>query len=168
MKEIQSEVDENLILLEDGEAFAKHARQIVEQGRRELAILSSSLDPYIYDRTDFADLVSSLARGDRKAEVRIQVKDIRPLVERGHRLLKLARRLSSKVHIRKLLIEPENDTRAYLIGDRGLLLYKHDDTEYKGFANYRAGPEANALLDVFNHLWEQHSTVDPSLRNLRI
>lgn len=168
MKERQSELDDRLFLLEGAEAFTKHARQIVAQSSRKLAILSETLDPAIFDQKGFSDLVSRLARGDRNAMVRILVKDIQPLVEGGHALLSLARRLSSKIELRKLLIEPENATQAYLIGDRRGLLYKHDDREYQGFASYRAGPEANRLLTEFDNLWERHSELSPALRSLRI
>lgn len=168
MKEKQSDTDENLFLLDDAEAFAKHACQIAEQSSRKLAILSNFLDPIIFDQQDFSALVSRLARSDRNARVRILVKDIQPLTERGHALLSLARRLSSKVEIRKLLIEPQNDAQAYLISDRQRVLYKHDDGEYQGFANYRAGPEANKLLTDFDNFWERHSELSPDLRSLRL
>lgn len=167
MKERQSETSDQLFLLEDAEAFALHARQIIEGSRRELTILSEFLDSQIYDQP-LADLISRLARDDRNARVRILLKDVRPVVERGHSLLSLARRLSSKVEIRKLLIEAENDAEAYLIGDRDRVLYQHADREYKGFANYAAAPEAAKLLGGFNHLWERHSEVSPALRSLVI
>jgi hypothetical protein len=167
MKERQSEVSEKLFLLEDAEAFAVHAKQLVEGSRRELAILSELLDPLIYDH-GLTHLISQLARSDRAARVRILLKDIQPLIERGHPLLTLARRLSSKVEIRKLLIEPENEAQAYLTGDRDRLLYLHSDREYQGFANYAAGPEVARLLDSFDHLWERHSEVSPGLRSLII
>jgi hypothetical protein len=167
MKERQSESAEQLFLLDDAEAFALHARQIVERSRRELAVLSQHLDPLVYESA-LADRISALARDDRNARVRILVKEIEPIIERGHPLLTLARRLSSKVEIRKLLIEPENEAEAYLIGDRERVLYKHADREYTGFANYLAGPEAAKLLDNFNYLWERHSELSPALRSLVI
>lgn len=168
MKERQSETDANLFLLEDAEAFSHHAEQLIEQSDRDLAILSQALDPLIYDQENLADRISQLARSNPRARIRILVKDTRPLVERGHKLLTLARRLSSKVEIRKLLTEPENDSHAYLIGDRNLLLYKHDDRDYQGFANYQAGPEAQKFLEEFNFLWDRHSEVPVDLRTLRI
>lgn len=168
MNERQSETDPNLHLLGDAEAFATHALQIAEQTSRELVIVSDFLDPAIFNQANFADLVSRLARRHRHARVRILLKDIRPVVERGHKLLSLARRLSSKIEIRKLLTDAENDGRAYLIGDRDKLLYKHDDGEYKGFANYTGGPEASRLLVDFDNLWERHSELSPALRTLRI
>lgn len=168
MKEVQSEASEHLFLLEDVAAFAKHARQVVEQSARHICILSESLDPALYDQDDLVDLVSQLARSDRNAQVRILVKDIRPLLERGHKLLTLSRRLSSKVHIRKLLLDPEDKSHSYLISDRGLLLYMHEEGSYQGFADYDAAPRVRQLLEDFNRLWEQHSELSPDLRRMHL
>jgi hypothetical protein len=167
MKERQSESAQELFLLEDAEAFAHHAKEIVAGARRELAILGERLDSTIYDQP-LAELISRLARADRNARVRILLKDIQPITERGHALLDLARRLSSKVEIRKLLIEPENETEAFLVADRLQVLYQHSDGDYTGFANYQAGPEAAKLLDTFDHLWERHGEISPALRRLHI
>src|SRR5690606_5552024 len=122
----------------------------------------------LYDRDDFASAVSRLVRKDRNARLRILVKDLRPLVEHGHRLLELSRRLSSKVEIRKLLIDAPGAERSFMIGDRELLLFQHEEGVYRGFANYRAGPEITPLLDSFNELWERHSEVSPDLRRLHL
>lgn len=164
MPEFPSSVDENLLLLDDLEAFSKYAEIIVSRSRRHLAILSDTLDFPLYDNAVIENLVSTLARSDRNAEVRILVKDIRPLIERNHQLLQLARRLPSKVKLRRLDIEPENNDRAYLIGDTNLLLYRHDEREYVGFANFNAAPEVAKIMDDFNYLWQRHSVDDPELR----
>lgn len=166
MKESRSEVSEHLYLLEDAEAFAKHAKQMVEQSSREVCILSTNLDPLLFDQDDFADRLSKLARSDRHARVRILVKDIRPMLDRGHKLLNLSRRLSSKVHIHRLLTDPEDNCHSYLLGDREHLLYMHEDGVYHGFADYQAAPKLRQFLEDFNHLWEQHSELSPDLRRM--
>ncbi|MGQ9424558.1 DUF7931 domain-containing protein [Gilvimarinus sp. F26214L] len=168
MKERQSDTDEQLFLLEDVEAFAHHALRVATRARREMVLLSGTLDPILFDHAGFADAISALARSDRNARVRILVKQVHPLIERGHRLLELSRRLSSKVEIRKLTIEPENDAESYLIGDRDKLLYQHEPREYQGFANYNAGPEVRPILEVFDQLWARHSEQSPALRRLVI
>lgn len=168
MKEVQSEASEHLLLLEDAAAFAKHAQQIAARSSREICILSGSLDPTIYDQENFVRLVSELARSERHAQVRILVKDVRPILERGHKLLNLARRLSSKVQIRKLLMDPEDKDHSYLLSDRGLLLYMHEEGAYQGFADYDATSRTRQLLENFNRLWEHHSEVSPDLRQMHL
>ena len=105
-----------------------------------------------------------MVRKDRRAHVKVLVKDIRPVVEQGHRILNLARKLSSKIEIRKLLIKPEKDAISYLIGDRRHLLYMHEDQMYNGFVNFEAALESKGLAEEFTYLWDKHSELDPSLR----
>lgn len=168
MKETQSQSSEQVFLLEDLAAFAKHADQIIARSTRSICILSAHLDRELYDRDDLVNLVSELARSDRNASVRILVKDIRSMLEQGHRLLGLSRRLSSKVHIRRLVADPEDTLHSYLISDRERLLYLHEDGVYRGFADYQAAPKVRQLLEVFNRLWEHHSEASPDLRRMHL
>lgn len=166
MTESTSPTDAGLIQLEGVEAFAKHAVKLVQKSRRELVILSRYLDLPVYGQEGFQSALSKLVREDRNSRVRILVKEPRPLLETGHPLLTLGRRLSSKVELRKLTYEPQDDAIGYLVGDRELLLYDRADGNCQGFVNYRAAPEASALLDEFNYLWEQHGYADPAFRQL--
>ena len=168
MTEIISETDSNLILLDELADYQHHILTISERSQRQLVILSQELDFPVYSQETLCSTIIQLLRYDRQARVSVLVKNIRPMVERGHRLLKLARRMSSKIEIRKLTAEPEDETRAYAIGDQRYLLYKHDDNEYRGFVNYNGAPESKSLLEEFTYLWEQHSYLDPALRQLVI
>lgn len=166
MAEQASESDTSLILIDELEDFTKHSVQVVEASRREVLLLSKTLDPAIYNNEPFYQSILDLARSDRNVQVRILVKDIQPVVEQGHRILNLARRLSSKVEIRKLLSRPQKDSITYLIGDRKHLLYMHEDLVYNGFANYEAAQESKSLADEFTYLWDKHSELDPALRTM--
>lgn len=168
MTETISETDNNLILLDEVTDYQHHALEIAKRTQRQLIILSQELDFPVYSQEALYSELIQLAKRDRQSQIAILVKDVRPLIERGHRLLQLARRMSSKVEIRKLLTEPENETCAYAIGDKQYLLYKHDDLHYQGFVNYSGAPESKSLLEEFSYLWEQHSYADPSLRQLVI
>lgn len=168
MAETVSSTDENLILLDGRDSFLKHTNKILSETRRELIILSDKLDFNIYDQVSIAEAITQIAKNDRQASIKILVKNIRPMTERGHHLLNLARRLSSKVKLRKLLLEPENKSHSFLIGDGCRLLYQHADEQHVGFVNYKARPESKKLLREFDYLWEQHSEEDPSLRSLTI
>jgi hypothetical protein len=164
MTEIVSQTDPKLIIIDALADFQKHAQQVIEKSKREILLLSTNLDPELFDQNVYADMLVDFVRRDRNSTVKILVKDIRPLIESGHCLLNLARRVSSKVEIRKLLKEPEDENHAFLMGDRKFLLYKHDDKNYQGFVNYNAAPESRSLADEFVYLWEQHSVLDPSLK----
>lgn len=168
MGDTPSATDENLILLEGLESFANHTENLISESNRQLYILSKTLDYPIYNQNEVVSAVSKLARTDRHASIKILVKESRPLVEKNHSLLLLSRRLPSKIQIRKLSIEPEDDDRSYIIGDNDRLLYRHDERDYAGFVNYRAGPEVKSLLENFQYLWQQHSLEDVDLRSLSL
>lgn len=168
MVEQTSKTDTNLILIDELNDFSKHSLQVVGSSRREIILLSKTLDPAIYDNEPFYQGILDFARGDRNVQVKILVKDIKPVVEQGHRILNLARRLSSKIEIRKLLVKPEKDSITYLIGERRHLLYMHEDQVYNGFVNYEAAQESKSLADEFTYLWDTHSELDPALRTMLI
>lgn len=162
-----SSVSENLFLLEGVEDFQQHALRLLSNTRRHLAILSSNLDPAIYDTDAFANALSALARSSRYVQIQILVKDTDPLIERGHRLARLAQRLPSKITLRKTAVEPANGDMEYMLCDTSGLLYKNDESEYRGFANTRAAPEIRRLRGNFDYLW-QHAEPEPRLRMLHI
>jgi hypothetical protein len=95
------------------------------------------------------------------------VKNTQLLIERGHKLARLAQRLSSKVVIRKLTLEPENSEMAFMMCDSNGLLYKNDDQVYRGFANYAAAVEIKRLRETFDYLW-QYAEPEIDLQQLYI
>lgn len=171
----QSSTSKDLFLLDSAQDLREHALDLASRGRRQLKILSQRLDPTLYDNDNFASAVSFLARYHRSSSVQILVKDTKPLIERGHSLIRLAQRLPSKVEIRLLKQEtrqePDNNAMGFMLVDSDGLLYINDDNahraETRGFANYAAAPEMKSLNEVFQRLW-QCSEPDPNLRQLKL
>lgn len=170
----QSTTSDDLYLLDSTQDLREHALKLALRGRRQLKILSRRLDPALYNNDCFADALSSLARYHRSSYIQILVKDTKPLVERGHALIRLAQRLPSKVEVRQL----KQDTRqeadnnaAFMLVDSDGLLYINDDSaplsDVRGFANYAAAPEVKNLNETFERLW-QCSEPDPNLRQLKL
>ena len=162
-----SEASPDLLLLEGISDFQEQALTLIAQARRNIAILSSNLDAQIYGSSEFVDAISQLARSSRNAQIQILVKDTKPLVESGHKLAKLSQRLSSKIILRKLTVEPDDKDMAFMLCDGSALLYKNDDTLYKGFANYSAAVEVKRLRETFDYIW-QYGELDPELQVLNI
>lgn len=162
-----STVSDQLFILDSFEDVLQHTLQMTNQAQCQLRLLSAHLDVLLYDNQDFTDALSALARKSRYTDIRIIVKDMGPLVEQSHRLLRLSTRLPSKITIRHLSIEPENNDMTILLIDDDKILYRSDEREYKGFANYDAGPEVKNFAETFARLW-QHSDEDPQLRKLNL
>jgi hypothetical protein len=164
MVAVISENNPNLLLLNELADFQTQALKMINEGRRQVCVLSETLDAPLYNTDEFRDAVRIFATQDRYAQVRFLVKDTKPMVEHGHRLLQLARRLSGKVDIRRLTEAPRNINHAWLIVDDSILLYKHDEDAYNGYADYAAASKCKLLLEEFTNLWELYGEDDPNLR----
>lgn len=162
-----SSVSPDLFLLDSCEDFQAFALQLLATSRRNIAILSRELDPAVFNSAECVAAISQLARSSRYAQVQILVKDTKPLRERGHQLVRLAQRLSSKISIRKITIEPDDTEMGFMLCDSHGLLYKNDEATYQGFANLKAEVEVKRLRETFDYIW-QYGEVDPELQQLHI
>ncbi len=164
MAAVISEHNPCVILLNELTDFQGHALKAVRDGRRQLCMLSETLDAAVYDTDEFRDAIRIFITRDRYAQARFLVKDTRPMTEHGHRLLQLARRLGERIEIRRLTISPQNNNHAWLIVDDATLLYKHDESTYQGYFDHAATSKCRLLLEEFNHLWDLYGEEDPNLR----
>ena len=166
MSEVSS-VSPDLFLLDGMSDFQEFSVKLVSQARRKIAILSHDLDASTYADNAFVEAISSFVRDSRNAQVQILVKDTKPLIEIGHKLAKLHQRLSSKILLRKLTVEPDDKDMGFMLCDTDALLYKNDDAFYKGFANFNAAVEVKRLRDTFDYIWE-YGEAEPELQILNI
>lgn len=162
-----SEASSALFLLEGLSDFQEHALTLATQANRSIAILSRDLDTPVYGSQEFVDAISILARSSRNTQIQILVKNTKPLVESGHKLARLSQRLSSKITLRKLTVEPDDKDMGFMLSDTAAVLYKNDDAVYKGFANIDAAVEVKRLRDVFEYIW-QYGEPEPELQLLKI
>ncbi len=147
--------------------FCDFAGQLATSARRYLYILSPQLDPRVFDRAELASALAALARRSRQTDIRMLVADASPLVRQGHRLLQLARRLPSKVHLQVLPEHPEWPGQTVVLRDRNGVLYQPPDSDGGGF--YEPDSRASALphLERFQSLWRaSHTCVE--LRQLHL
>lgn len=135
--------------------------------RRELAILSPDLDKRLFHREELTDALRRLAREERQARIRVLVMDARALVGRGHALLSLARRIPTKLSIRRLAEHPDWDGDTQVIRDRDSLLALPGTVRDPGF--YRPGDRARCEPELgrFEELWRA-GVVDPEFRALSL
>jgi len=156
-----------LFLLDNMQDFKTHALKLAEESRRTIVILSRHLDPEIYNSTEFSDAISRFVRSSPNAQVQILVKNTKHLVESGHKLVKLHQRISSKILLRKLTVEPDDSEMGFMLCDTNALLYKNDDSVYRGFANYAATVEVKRFREQFDYVW-QYAEPEPELQLLNI
>lgn len=147
--------------------FAEHTIKVLKEARRNVIILTHSLDPILYDQAAVREALSEFARYSPNSQARILVRNTKDMVERGHSLLKLHQKIPTHIRIRKIGIEPRNVKMAYLGADTSTLIYKNDDSQHLGYANYQAQLQLKSLREEFDHLWEFASD-DPELRQLNL
>lgn len=163
----QSSVGETLWLLDGVTDFRNYSEQLIIQSRRSIAVLTRDLDASVYATSEYVQTLSNFARSSRHAQIQLLIKDTKPAIESSHPLIRLAQRLSAKILVRKITIEPNNKDMAFMLGDTDKLLYKNDDSVYRGFFNYNAARELKPLREEFNYLW-QYAEPEPEFQLLHI
>jgi hypothetical protein len=147
--------------------FDGYAVELVQSALRYCCILSPTLDHAAFDNSAMADALSTLCRRSRQTRVRILINDPRALVGRGHQLLQLARRLSSKIEIHKLAEHPDWNGETIVIRDRDGVLYKPTGSDHNAFYEPDSRASTQAHLELFEELW-RYSVEDAELRALSL
>lgn len=143
------------------------ALQLARQATREILIASYDLDNLVYSNSDFTDILAAFVRGHRDAQVKILVWKTTPAVNQGHRLIELAQRLSSSVHIH----EPDRVHRefieSFMVVDGRAYFRRPLADRFEGVASLDAPLIARDLRERFIEMWER-STPSSEFRRLRI
>jgi hypothetical protein len=149
-------------------AETAHATELmVRQCLESLDIFSRDLDAPLYDREVFLTALGELCLRSYKARVRILVQDPARPVQQGHRLIELARRLSSSIELRQPHRDYRRHNEAFLIGDRCGLIHRPLADRYEGSVNFYDPVNARRKRDFFTEVWER-SEAHPEFRRLHI
>ena len=93
--------DRGRIAISGKDEFRLACECLAQQARRHLDIFTHDLDAPLYDQKPFLDALKDLVTTSRHAQVRILLQDNNRAQKEGHRLIELARRLTSAVEIRR-------------------------------------------------------------------
>lgn len=143
-------------------------RQFADRAQRTIDIFSHQLSPYVFDDAEFVRGVSQLVRRSAQSQLRILVRDPRPLYGCDRPLLSLAMRLPTHSKIRVYTDGASSPNHGFVCCDQSALVYFADEPNWTGFARVNARAEARSLLEEFNTLWTYGSKSDPNLRRLTL
>ncbi len=143
------------------------AASMVRQAQRTLDLVSRDLDALVYDDAGFVEATKQLVLRSGRTRVRILVRNVTPAVTRGHRLLGLARRLSSFMDIRVPARQHANYNSAFLVVDRMGTIFRPLADRYDGVVCFRNPREAADLTELFERMWTL-AGLDPNLRALKV
>lgn len=124
------------------------------QAKTEIYIFSDELEPDLYNSNAFVDAVRHMLANDANAIVHILAHDITRVVQRGHKLIDLSRRISSRVEIRTL---NKKYHHAFMVVDGVGLIDRRRAERFETIANFNNPGEAGNLIRFFNSVWERSS-----------
>ena len=157
--------DRGRIAISGKDEFRLACECLAQQARRQLDIFTHDLDAPLYDQKPFLDALKDLVTTSRHAQVRILLQDNNRAQKEGHRLIELARRLTSAVEIRRpyddYLEYPDN----FMIVDRTGFVHRELYTQYEGEVEFHDPVAANEWSKLFSDIWER-SEQDTDLRRL--
>ena len=141
-----------------------HALALLLQARQNLCLYSPDLEVWLYSHSSVQQACTQFLLASPKNRLRILVRDVGKPVRQGHRLLNLARRITSNLHIRRINPDHPADECAYLLADdRGLLLREQPE-QYAGYALYNDPGRVRQRQAQFDQAWDL-SLLDPDLRS---
>lgn len=141
-----------------------HALALLQHARFSLCIYSPDLESWLYSHSSVQAACTQFLLANPKNRLRILVHDVGKPVKQGHRLLNLARRITSNLHIRRINPDHPSDESAYLLADdRGLLLRELPE-QYAGYALYNDPGRVRQRQAQFDQAWDI-SLSDPDLRS---
>lgn len=141
-----------------------HALALLQQARLSLSLYSPDLESWLYSHSSVQEACTRLLLASPKNRLRILVRDVGKPVRQGHRLLNLARRITSNLHIRRINPDHPSDESAFLLADGYGLLLRETPEQYAGYALYNDPGRVRQRQAQFDQAWDI-SVLDPDLRS---
>jgi len=143
------------------------ALALVQQGMKSLHLFTHDLDPRLYDNAEFIEAVKQLALRSDRSKVYILMQDPRQVMYRGHRIVELARRISSHIFIHRAAAEDQDRNDTFLLVDGVGVLRRPHAARFEGTVWFHNPGEARLLHKDFQEMWER-SQPEPELRRLHL
>lgn len=143
------------------------ATHMLSQAGRSLRIFTRELDPLIYDQLDFVAAAKKLALRSRFSNIEILAFESQRIMQRGHRLVNLARSLSSRIQIRRPDKQFETHLQTFMTIDETGYIYRKNADRFEGIVNFSNPREAREMNKLFAEIWDR-SHVDTEMRSLHI
>ena len=138
-----------------------------QQAQHRILIFSHHLKHSLFDNDELYEAIKNLAIKDRRTHIQILVQDTRHMASKGHRLLKLARRISSHISIKLTAKEHQDIFETFIIFDNCAYILLTHPEHYDAVGNFYAPLKTRKLSELFEEYWER-SIIDNSLRQLSL
>jgi hypothetical protein len=147
--------------------FAQRIIEMARSARQEIIICSHDLDRRIYGDPALIDVLRRFLLEHRRGRLRALVTDPRAAMRGAHRMVELARVLSSRIEFRQPESRTSTATGDYVVVDQRRLLLRpdRDDLEARYYAD--APALAREQLHGFEQQW-QHGEPAREFTDLRL
>lgn len=142
----------------DREELAAARLQLLAAARYKLAIHLPTLPPDAFSTPAELAELRRIATSGRHADIRIVLGDADAALRAGHRLIDLAQRLSSAIHIRTPSSDDDSspiNAAFWLLNDTNGYLFLPDAGRLEGRTAWEDGPGQAPLRMDFEQIWER-------------
>lgn len=170
IKDLQNQIlgeNRELIRLESRDDNRLAANRMVEQGQLSLLLFTPNLDPRIFDTNEFIEAVKKLALVSKHSKIYILIQDPSAAVTRGHRIVELARKISSHIFINRADEEDHDRVDSFMVVDETGVIHRPYAERYEGSVEFNNLGRARLLTKEFKDAWER-SVPEPELRRLHL
>ena len=143
------------------------AQALASQAQRTLLLHTEDIEPAIYDESAFLEAVTRLSRAHSQSRIWILIQDARKVVQHGHRLIEIARRMSSSIQLRRPAEQYRNYHESFLLADGCGYLYRPVAARFEGTANFHDPGKVANFEKYFMEVWER-SEPDEEIKRLYI
>ena len=138
-----------------------------QQAKHRILIFSHSLEHDLFDTDELYEAIKTLAIGSQRTHIHIIVQDTKPMTGKGHRLLELARRITSHMKIKVTAREHENIIENFIIFDDSAYIIQNNPEQFEAYGNFYEPSKTRQLSEQFDELWAR-GIIDSSLRRLSL
>lgn len=163
----QLTTEDTLISFDSRELAASLTLELIKQARQQICFFGPNIDSVLFDHVEVVERLSQFARSSHRTQIRFAVFDTRSNISHHHRLLPLAQRLTSSIHIHIVNKVHQHSPAMYLLVDDDAYLYCPNAARYTGKADSHDVVRVHELQNDFDEIWS-HSQEDVHMRRLHI
>lgn len=137
------------------------------QAKHRILIFSHDLNHALFDTDELYETIKTLAIASRRTYIQILVQNPQDMIKGGHRLLNLARRISSHIAIKITAKEHEDILETFIIIDDRAYIIHNNPQRFEAYGNFFDPLKTRQLSEQFEDLWNRGIS-DSSLRRLSL
>lgn len=146
------------------QALAETQQRLLDsivKASRHVDIVSNDLEPVLLDNEAVVSALIRLARRGANTRIRLLVAQLNPASASSHKLLLLAKRLTTAIELRVVTDHPEWPDATWVICDQSDGIIVNSRKRLSRHVHSRA--EAKAMADQYERLW-QSAEPSPEMR----